>query len=155
MLQIFIINIYSMKIKNNPKNIKYGRVHVINLKENNYNCSNKIPTYSFGLKTLEDGRLKLNHLNMILRQFKRFFKKEAKLKFNISLRIPVTKKPLEARLGGGKADRSYWECAIIKGMIIFEVYIDDNFYNFYKLRMCMRCISNRLPFFTKVIKNYY
>lgn len=96
-----------MKIKNNPKNIKYGRVHVINLKKNNYNSSNKYPIYTFGMKALEDGRLKLNHLNMIIRQFKRFFKKEAKLKLNLSLRIPVTKKPLEARLGGGKAERSY------------------------------------------------
>jgi len=144
-----------MKIKNNPKNIKYGRVHVVILKKDNYNTGYKFPIYSFGLKALEDSRLKLNHLNMILRQFKRFFKKEAKLKLNLSLRIPVTKKPLEARLGGGKADRSYWECIVKKGMIILEINFENDVYNFYKLRICLRCISNRLPFFTKIIKNYY
>lgn len=40
-------------------------------------------------------------------------------------------------------------------MIIFEVYIINDDYNFYKLKMCFRAISNRLPFFTKMIKNFY
>jgi ribosomal protein L16/L10AE len=35
------------------------------------------------------------------------FKKKFKMKLNCSLIIPVTKKPLETRMGSGKAERKF------------------------------------------------
>jgi ribosomal protein L16/L10AE len=96
-------------IKNNPKSIKYGRVFRIKLKDTKSSSSGfeSLKFYSHGIKALENSRLTIEHLNSINRLLKRLFKKNVNVKYNISMIIPVTKKPLEARLGGGKADRSY------------------------------------------------
>jgi ribosomal protein L16/L10AE len=66
--------------------------------------------------------------------------------------IPVTKKPLEARLGGGKADRSYWECPIKKGMIILEIGGDISFT---ELSIGLKKVCDKLPFKSNIISMYY
>ena len=98
-----------MAIKNNPKNVVHGRVFKIKLKDNrkSNSCSYKIPYFMYGIKALENGKLTIKHINAMSRLLKRLYKKDVKIKFNISLTTPVTKKPLEARLGGGKAARSH------------------------------------------------
>jgi len=97
-----------MAIKNNPKSVTYGRVFKIKLNEKvSTSSSHKMPYYMYGIKAIENGKLTMKHMNAISRLLKRLYKKNVKVKFNISLVIPVTKKPLEARLGGGKASRSH------------------------------------------------
>jgi ribosomal protein L16/L10AE len=98
-----------MAIKNNPKSVTYGRVFKVKLNEKTLSSSSsyKMPYYMYGIKAMDNGKLTIKHINAISRLLKRLFKKDVKVKFNISLIVPVTKKPLEARLGGGKASRSH------------------------------------------------
>jgi large subunit ribosomal protein L16 len=73
------------------------------------------------------------------------------MKLNCSLIIPVTKKPLETRMGSGKAERKFWKSPIFKGMIIIEfgrITSDQAKYIF-------KLIKNRLTFSIKIIRIIY
>jgi len=139
-------------MKEYPKNYKYGRVFRVKLK--NYEKSTNylnIICYQYGLKVLENSKLTMKHLISINRLLKKLFKKNIFLKYNVSMTTPVTKKPLETRMGKGKAERSYWECSLKKGCIILEVgNVSKN-----KLKYAFRLVSEKLPFLTKVVKLVY
>jgi len=95
-------------MKEFPKTFKYGRVFRVKLKENekSKNVVN-VNFLEYGLKVLENGKITMKHLNSINRLLKKIFKKVIKIKYNVSLITPVTKKPLETRMGKGKAERNH------------------------------------------------
>jgi large subunit ribosomal protein L16 len=95
-------------MKEFPKTFKYGRVFRVKLKKNEKarNFLN-VSFFEYGLKVLENGKINLKHLNSITRLLKKLFKKNIAIKYNISLITPVTKKPLETRMGKGKGERSH------------------------------------------------
>jgi len=139
-------------MKEFPKTFKYGRVFRVKLKENekSKNFVN-VNFLEYGLKVLENGKITMKHLNSINRLLKKIFKKTIKIKYNVSLIIPVTKKPLETRMGKGKAERSHWECSLKKGCVIIEIgnLTDD------QLNYALGLVSIRLPVATKIVKLVY
>jgi len=142
-----------MAIKNNPNNINYGRVFKVKLNDKTVISPNyKMPYYMYGIKAMDNGKLTIKHINAISRLLKRLFKKNVKVKYNISLIVPVCKKPLEARLGGGKAARSHWECPVKKGMIILEI---STVLDYCFLEHGLVSVIHKLPFMAKVVKNFY
>lgn len=141
-------------MKEFPKKFKYGRVFRVKLKnkQSSVNFLN-IWFYQYGLKALENGKIRLNHLNAFIRLMKRKFKKELNVRINISLITPVTKKPREVRMGKGKGQRSHWEGNIKKGMILLEVggiKIPKQ-----KLFRMLNLIREKLPVQTSIIKLTY
>jgi large subunit ribosomal protein L16 len=51
----------------------------------------------------------------------RFMKREGQLWINVFPDKPITKKPLEVRMGKGKGAVEYWAAVIKSGRIMFEV----------------------------------
>jgi large subunit ribosomal protein L16 len=95
-------------MKEYPKTYKYGRQFRIKLRNNKISkVYLNVNFFEYGLKVLENGKLTIKHFNSINRLLKRLFKKKVFIKYNIALIIPVTKKPLETRMGKGKAQRSH------------------------------------------------
>jgi len=74
------------------------------------------------------------------------------LKVNISLLTPVTKKPIETRMGKGKGERDHWECNIKKGFILFEF---GGELNNSILKKSFKEIDTKLPIKTKIVKLVY
>lgn len=141
-------------MKEYPKKFRYGRIFRIKLKNKQFavNFLN-IWFYQYGLKALENGKLRLSHLNAFIRLIKRKFKKELSLRLNTSLIIPVTKKPREVRMGKGKGQRDHWECIIKKGMILFEV--GGINLSKQKLFRMFNLIKEKLPIQTYIVKLTY
>jgi len=139
-------------MKEFPKTFKYGRVFRIKLKkfEKAKNFLN-VNFFEYGLKILENGKITIKHLNSITRLLKKLFKKNISLKYNISLITPVTKKPLEVRMGKGKGERDHWECSLKKGCIIIEI---GNL-SFDELKYGFKLVSDKLPVLTKIVKIVY
>jgi len=139
-------------MKEFPKTFKYGRVFRVKLKKEEFSKTFvNVTFFEYGLKALENGKVTAKHLNSINRVLRKLFKKTIYIKYNVSLRMPVTKKPLETRMGKGKAERSHWECPFTKGLVIVElgnVSID-------KLAYALDLVSQRLPVLTKVVKVVY
>jgi len=139
-------------MKEAPKSFKYGgRNFRIKLQNNASLSFIKLNNYYYGIKALESGWITNKQLGSILRLIKIFLKRKIKLKLNISFITPYTKKPLETRMGSGKAERKYWRCPIKKGMILFEfgeLTIDE-------MNHIFLMISNRLTFLIKLVKIFY
>lgn len=138
-------------MKDAPKTFKYGRCFRIKLKNKIKQSYLKINIYKYGIKAIENGWLTSEQIKSILRLIRILLKKKIKIKINTALIIPITKKPLETRMGSGKGERKYWKCPITKGMILLEFgnISKDNMYYLYKI------ISNRLPFLIKCINKKY
>jgi large subunit ribosomal protein L16 len=95
-------------MKEFPRTFKYGRVFRVKLHEKEFSKAFINVTFlEYGLKALENGKMTMKHLNSINRLLKKLFKKTIYIKYNVSLLTPVTKKPLETRMGKGKAERSH------------------------------------------------
>lgn len=75
----------------------------------------------FGLKALSSGRVTSAQIEATRRVLRRTMKKSGKVFIRIFPNNPITKKPAEVRMGGGKGSPEYW-CSIVEpGRIMFEV----------------------------------
>lgn len=141
-------------MKEFPKKFKYGRVFRVKLKNKQISVNFlNIWFYQYGLKALENGKMRLNHLNAFIRLIKKTFKKELSFRLNVSLITPVTKKPREVRMGKGKGQRDHWECCIKKGMILFE--LGGLNLSKQKLFRMLNLIKEKLPVHTNIVKLTY
>ena len=139
-------------MKEFPKTFKYGRVFRVKLKDNDKSKNFlNVTFYEYGLKILENGKLTIKHLNSINRLLKKLFKKIVSIRYNVSMVNPVTKKPLETRMGKGKAERKFWECSLKKGCIILEV---GNL-NIDQVNYALNLVAERLPVSAKIVKLIY
>src|SRR3990167_1915938 len=75
----------------------------------------------FGIKALDNGLLKSNHIEACRLVVARKMKGAGKLWINIFPHKPVTKKPAETRMGKGKGDLDHWVAVIKRGKVIFEL----------------------------------
>ena len=62
-------------------------------------------------RVIEAGRIAAQH----------FLKREGKLFIRIFPDKPISKKPLETRMGTGKADVEYWAARVKAGTMLFEI----------------------------------
>lgn len=104
-----------------PKKSKYKKVRKSKLSKYNYK-TNKLNFGSIGLKACESGLISSNQLEAARQAITRKIKRKGKLWLKIFPNIPVTKKPLETRMGKGKGILSHWAARVRGGSILFELY---------------------------------
>jgi large subunit ribosomal protein L16 len=102
-----------------PKRVKYRRVQKGRIKGLAHKGS-ELSFGSFGLKALEAGRITNRQIESARIAVTRFMKREGKVWINIFPDKPITKKPLEVRMGKGKGALDHWVAIIKPGRIIFE-----------------------------------
>lgn len=76
---------------------------------------------SFGLKTMEGAWITGRQIEAARIAMTRFMKREGKVWIRIFPDKPVTKKPLEVRMGKGKGALSHYVAVIKPGTIMFEL----------------------------------
>ena len=75
----------------------------------------------YGLKAVEPERVTARQLEAARRALTRFMKRSGRVWIRIYPDVPVTKKPLEVRMGSGKGAIELWIARVKPGRIIFEV----------------------------------
>ena len=103
-----------------PKRTKYRK----QMKGRNRGIStvgNKVSFGEFGLKTVEEGRLTARQIEAARRAMTRAVKRGGKLWIRIFPDTPVTKKPLEVRMGSGKGNVEYWVAKVRPGKMLYEM----------------------------------
>lgn len=75
----------------------------------------------FGLQTLEPARLTSRQIEAARMAIQRHVKRAGKLWIRIFPDRPVTKKPLEVRMGGGKGAPEEWAAQVLPGRVMYEV----------------------------------
>src|SRR6476660_5999895 len=75
----------------------------------------------YGLKALEPERVSARQIEAARRAMTRHMKRAGRVWIRIYPDVPVSKKPIEVRMGKGKGTPEMWVCRIKPGRILFEV----------------------------------
>ncbi len=76
---------------------------------------------SFYLKVIESGRISSKQLETLYQSINKYLKKSGKIILKIFPQTPLTKKPIEVRMGKGKGNVAVWVAKVKAGSIICEV----------------------------------
>ena len=108
---------------------------------------NKVYFGEYGLKAIENGLIRSNHIEACRVVVARKMKGAGKLWINIFPHKPVSKKPAETRMGKGKGDLDHWVAVIKRGRVLFEISgVPEDF-----AKMVLRLVSFKLPVKTKFV----
>jgi large subunit ribosomal protein L16 len=75
----------------------------------------------FGLKSTGRGRLTARQIEAARRTITRHIKRGGKLWIRVFPDKPISKKPLEVRMGKGKGNVEYWVAQIQPGRMLYEI----------------------------------
>ena len=75
----------------------------------------------FGLKALEPERVTARQIEAARRAMTRHMKRAGRVWIRIFPDVPVSKKPIEVRMGKGKGAPELWICRVKPGRIMFEI----------------------------------
>lgn len=82
---------------------------------------NKVSFGEFGLKAVELGRITSRQIEAARRAMSRHIKRGGKIWIRIFPDKPISKKPLEVRMGSGKGNVEYWVALVQPGRMMFEI----------------------------------
>ncbi|WP_430412031.1 50S ribosomal protein L16 [Kordia sp.] len=103
-----------------PKRTKYRKVQKGRMKGNS-GRGHLLSNGMFGIKSLDSNFLTSRQIEAARVAATRFMKREGQLWIKVFPDKPITKKPLEVRMGKGKGAPEYWAAVVKPGRIIFEV----------------------------------
>ena len=81
----------------------------------------KVSFGEYGLKATSHGMLTARQIEAARRTVTRYVKRGGKLWIRIFPDKPITKKPIEVRMGSGKGNVEYWVAPIQPGRVLYEV----------------------------------
>ncbi len=82
---------------------------------------NKVSFGEYGLKAITRGRLTARQIEAARRAITRYVKRGGKVWIRVFPDKPISKKPLEVRMGKGKGNPEYWVAQIRPGMVLYEM----------------------------------
>ncbi|GGH65654.1 50S ribosomal protein L16 [Phaeocystidibacter marisrubri] len=102
---------------------------------------------SFGIKSLDSVWMTSRQIEAARIAATRYMKREGQLWIRIFPDKPITKKPLEVRMGKGKGAPEYWAAVVKPGRMLFE--LDGVPYEIAK--EALRLAAQKLPVRTKFV----
>jgi large subunit ribosomal protein L16 len=75
----------------------------------------------FGLKAMAPERITARQIEAARRAMTRHMKRAGRVWIRIYPDVPISKKPLEVRMGSGKGAPEFWVARVKPGRILFEV----------------------------------
>ncbi|MCB9032475.1 MAG: 50S ribosomal protein L16 [Chitinophagales bacterium] len=103
-----------------PKKVKFRKVQ----KGRNKGIAHRgheLAFGSFGLKSLDEGRITSRQIEAARIALTRHMKREGRVWIKIFPDKPMTKKPAEVRMGKGKGALDHWVALVQPGRIMFEI----------------------------------
>ena len=103
-----------------PKRTKFRKMH----KGRNRGLAergSKVSFGEFGLKATSRGRVTARQIEAARRTITRTVKRGGKLYIRVFPDKPITKKPLEVRMGKGKGSVEYWVAQVQPGSMLYEI----------------------------------
>ncbi len=135
-----------------PRRFKYRKQQKgksVNRISVNSKDNKKLMFGSIGLKSLESGRLTAKQIQSVRQVINKKIKKIGRLKVNVFPQVPVSKKPVEVRMGKGKGNVDHWVFKVKAGVVLYEIETNSILTSIKALELSQR----RLPLKTKIIFN--
>jgi large subunit ribosomal protein L16 len=129
-----------------PKRTKYRKQHRGRMK-GRAGRGNTLSFGEFGLQALEPCWMTSRQIEAARRAIVRHVKRGGKLWIRVFPDKPVTSKPAETRMGGGKGAVDHWVAVVRPGRMIFEIAgVPEE-----AAREAMRLASHKLPIKTRFV----
>ncbi|MBU2939382.1 50S ribosomal protein L16 [Lacinutrix sp. C3R15] len=103
-----------------PKRTKFRKMQKGRMKGNS-GRGHQLSYGTFGIKSLDSNFLTSRQIEAARIAATRYMKREGSLWIKIFPDKPITKKPLEVRMGKGKGAVEYWAAVVKPGRILFEI----------------------------------
>jgi len=129
-----------------PKRVKYRKSHKGH-RRGKAQAGNTVIFGDYGLQALESAWVTSRQIEAARRAITHYVRRGANIWIRIFPDKPVTKKPAETRMGGGKGSPDHWVAVVKPGRILFEmggVSEED-------ARGAMRLASYKLPIETRFV----
>jgi large subunit ribosomal protein L16 len=129
-----------------PKRVKYRKQQRGRMK-GNAKRGTTVVFGEYGLKALEPAWITARQIEAARVAITRHVRRGGRLWIRIFPDKPVTKKPLETRMGKGKGNPEYWVAVVKPGRILFELAgVPEEV-----AREAMRLASHKLPIKTRFV----
>ena len=97
----------------------------------------------YGLKTLDAGWITNRQIEAARIAMTRKIKRGGKVWINVFPHKPITKKPLETRMGKGKGEPEYWVAIVKPGTVMFEITgVDET-----TAKKCLARVAHKLVYY--------
>ncbi len=129
-----------------PKRVKYRKAHRGRMK-GMASRGNRISFGEYGLQALEPCWMTSRQIEAARRAIVRHVRRGGKVWIRVFPDKPVTRKPAETRMGGGKGNVDHWVAVVRPGRMIFEISgVPEDV-----AREALRLASHKLPIRTQFV----
>ena len=109
---------------------------------------NTVAFGDFGLVSLSNERITSRQIEAARQAITRYIKRGGKIWIRIFPHTPVTKKPLDVKMGSGKGEPQFFVAKVKAGTVMFEIAdVTEE-----QAREALRLASHKLPVKCKIIK---
>jgi len=130
-----------------PKRVKYRKVHR-GRRRGVASRGNHISFGDYALQALEAAWLSARQIEAARRAIVHYLRRGGKLWIRVFPDHPVTQRPAETRMGGGKGAVEYWAAVVRPGLVLFEISgVAEE-----EAREAMRLASHKLPIPTQFVR---
>ncbi|MBQ1387713.1 50S ribosomal protein L16 [Candidatus Saccharibacteria bacterium] len=130
-----------------PKKVPHRKVR----KGKNEGIATRCNTVAFGeygLMSLDNERINSRQIEAARQAITRYLKRGGKIWIRIFPHTPVSKKPLDVKMGSGKGEPQYYVAKVKAGTVMFEVAdISEE-----QAKEALRLAMHKLPVKCKIIK---
>ncbi len=129
-----------------PSKIRHRKVFKGRIK-GNATRGTRLSFGAYGLKSLEPARITAAQIEAARRTITRCMRRVGKVWIRIFPDLPVTNKPAEVRMGGGKGSVEFWAARVYPGTIMFEM----DGVSEQVARQALSLAAAKLPVLTKIV----
>ena len=109
---------------------------------------NTVAFGEYGIMSLDNERITSRQIEAARQAITRYLKRGGKIWIRIFPHTPVSKKPLDVKMGSGKGEPQFYVAKVKAGTVMFEVAdVPEE-----KAREALRLASHKLPVKCKIIK---
>ena len=130
-----------------PKKVPHRKVR----KGKNKGIATRCNTVAFGeygLMSLDNERVNGRQIEAARQAITRYVKRGGRIWIRIFPHTPVSKKPLDVKMGSGKGEPQFYVAKVTAGTVMFEIAdVPEE-----KAREALRLASHKLPVKCKIIK---
>lgn len=130
-----------------PKRVKHRKSQRGRIK-GNATRGNRVVFGDFGLQSMQGGWLSAQTIEAGRIAAQQYLRTEGRLYVRVFPHKPLTSKPLEVRMGGGKGEPDFWAAVIKPGTVLFEIGgVTEE-----AARMCFARLAHKIPMKVRFLK---
>jgi large subunit ribosomal protein L16 len=103
-----------------PKRMKYRKAQRGTIREL-ATCGNTVAHGEFGLQSLDHGLLTARQIEAGRMAATHFLQRQGRVYIRVFPHKPISRKPLETRMGKGKGEPEYYAATVKQGTMLYEI----------------------------------